>query len=239
MLSENLGLTGPALAPGLSERNMACLKVLLSCALFLAGSLGESWFGILEALQNADYVLNAKGLQSAPVRRNSAFSISSGGTPGSRSASGSAPTGTNAQQAGPRHPLLTDLDAESVQNAIQRLFDASKNLEDLAFQNFVNALCKLSSEMVGMQSDVGPAMSLGDIGSSEELASPTSLSPATGLSPATAHRRRVSGIHLPRTLVRICVCFNQFSSAHVIFSSVRATLGLTNLEAWRSLISTA
>jgi hypothetical protein len=207
VLSENFGLTGPTQAPGLSERNMACLKVLLSCALFLAGSLGESWFGVLEALQNADYVLNAKGLQSAGSRRNSSFSIGSVGAPGSRSVSSAGPAspGPNAQQSSPRHPLLSDLDADSVQNTIQRLFDASKNLEDSAFQDFVNALCKLSSEMVGMQSEVVPAILLGDMGSSEELASPTSLSPVTAH--RTAHRRRVSGIHLPRTLVRICVCF--------------------------------
>ena len=212
MLSENLGLTGPTQAPGLTERNMACLKVLLSSALFLAGSLGESWFGILEALQNADYVLNAKGIQSAGGRRNSTFALSPGG-PGSRSMSGSGPAspGPNAQQAGPRHPLLSDLDADSVQNSIQRLFDASKNLEDSAFQDFVNALCKLSSEMVGMQSDVGSAMLSADTGSSEELASPTSLSPAT------AHRRRVSGIHLPRTLVSICFSFFSRPSTHGSF----------------------
>ena len=88
----------------------------------------ESWFGILEALQNADFVLNAKGLQSAPARQNSAFSISSGGAPSSHSISGPAP-GVNA-----RHPLLSDLDAERVQNAIQRLFDASTNLEDSGFR---------------------------------------------------------------------------------------------------------
>ena len=51
-LSENLGLTGPAQPPGLSERNMACLKVFISSGLFLAGSLGDSWFNILETLQN-------------------------------------------------------------------------------------------------------------------------------------------------------------------------------------------
>lgn len=212
MLSENLGLTGPAQSPGLSERNMACLKVLLSSALFLAGSLRESWFGILETLQNADYVLNAKGLQSPGMRRGTTFNIGSGGgAPASRLVAGSGPTsqGTGAgqgaqQQQGPRHPMLSDLDAESVQNAIQRLFDASKNLEDSAFQDFVGALCKLSSEMIRMQSDVGIAVA-GDLGSTDELAvSPTSfLSPSTAsLSPATVHRRRVSGIHLPRTLVR-------------------------------------
>lgn len=203
VLSENLGLTGPAQAPGLSERNMACLKVLLSSALFLAGSLGDSWFGILEALQNADYVLSAKGIQSTSGRRNSTFGIGSGGGTSSRSASGTDPAapGTNpgqsAQQQGPRHPLLTDLDTDSVQHAIQRLFDASKNLEDPAFQDFVNALCKLSSEMVRMQSDAGKGMLVAEVESAEEPIPSPGLSPVT----AAAHRRRVSGIHLPRTLV--------------------------------------
>ena len=215
VLSENLGLTGPTQAPGLSERNMACLKVLLSSALFLAGSLGDSWFGVLEALQNADYVLSAKGIQSMSGRRNSTFGIGAGGGQGSRLASGTGPVaqgahpGQNAQQQGPRHPLLSDLDTDSVQNAIQRLFDASKNLEDAAFQDFVDALCKLSSEMVGMQSDAG----LGSL--SEETESPEDLATPAGLSPVTAaHRRRVSGIHLPRTLVSYHFTLRKVFSVH-------------------------
>jgi hypothetical protein len=225
VLSENLGLTGPAQAPGLSERNMACLKVLLSSALFLAGSLGESWFGILEALQNADYVLSAKGHQSAGGRRGSGFSIGSTGAQGSRASSGSGPPppGPNPQQPGPRHPLLSDLDADSIQNAIQRLFDASKNLEDSAFQDFVNALCKLSSEMVGMQSDIGSTLlSGGDTVGLEELASPG------GLSPVTPHRRRVSGIHLPRTLVRTLFLYSNVMLI-MSLSSAQAILGSTSL----------
>ena len=191
VLSENLGLTGPAQPPGFSERNMACLKVLITSALFLAGSLGESWFGVLEALQNADYVLSAKGTQSGG-RRGSTFGIS-GGTPGSRPQGAS--SGTHVQSPVTRHPLLTDLDTDSVQNAIQRLFDSSKILEDSAFKDFVDALCKLSGEMVGMQSDGSKAD--GEIG--DEPNSPGSLSVTT----PTAHRRRVSGIHLPRTLVSV------------------------------------
>jgi protein MON2 len=60
-LSEGLGLGGPVQPPGLSERNMACLKVLVGCALFFAGSLGDSWYTVLEALQNADFVLVMMG----------------------------------------------------------------------------------------------------------------------------------------------------------------------------------
>jgi hypothetical protein len=70
---------------------------------------------------------------------------------------------------------------------MQRIFEASKNLDDTAFQAFMAALCKLSSAMVGMQSSM------------EEETAPE----MTGLSPVkaeTVHRRRVSGIHLPKTL---------------------------------------
>ncbi|KAG2037155.1 hypothetical protein BDR03DRAFT_1092081 [Suillus americanus] len=174
--TDNLGLTAPIQAPGLSERNLACLKVLVSSALFLAGSLGESWYGILEALQNADYVLNVKASQASTNRRMN--------TPMTPSRSVSAMSSTEQGKVA-RHPLLMDIDSESVLAAVQRLFDASKNLEDSAFQDFVTALCKLSSEMVGMQSD-----------GSTLIESDDSLSPV----PISPHRRRVSGIHLPRTL---------------------------------------
>ncbi|KAJ7664366.1 hypothetical protein DFH06DRAFT_322458 [Mycena polygramma] len=175
-LSENLGFsTGPAQPPGLSERNLACLKVLVASALFLAGSLGDSWFGILEALQNADYVLTSKGTASAATKRS----------PGSRTVSGSG---------GARHALLSDLEPEALQTAIQRLFDASKNLEDDAFRHFINALCRLSAEMVGMQTE-GETQIV-------EASERSSLDDSATLTPKieTAHRRRVSGIHLPRTL---------------------------------------
>ncbi|KAJ6523337.1 hypothetical protein B0H19DRAFT_1201883 [Mycena capillaripes] len=167
-LSENLGFTtGPAQPPSLSERNLACLKVLVASALFLAGSLGESWFGILEALQNADYVLTSKGTAGAGVKRS----------PGSRTVSGSG--------SGSRHALLSDLDPEALQTAIQRLFDASKNLEDDAFRHFINALCRLNRG----ESQIVDALER------------TSLDDNTALSPRpeAAHRRRASGIHLPRT----------------------------------------
>ncbi|KAI0824392.1 hypothetical protein BC628DRAFT_1379334 [Trametes gibbosa] len=200
-ISESFGVTLPGTnsqPPGLSERNMACLKVLVASALFLAGSLGESWFDILEALQNADYVLTMKGARSSANKRNTVGP----GLPPSRSVStsGASPqiassaSGQPPQAPQSRHPLLADLDPESLQHAIQRLFDASKNLDDDAFCDFVKALCKLSAEMIGMQSE-GADLVTGNE-SSEELASSATLSPPVD----SAHRRRVSGIHLPRTL---------------------------------------
>ncbi|TBU23332.1 hypothetical protein BD311DRAFT_674190 [Dichomitus squalens] len=197
-ITETFGLPGAnTQPPGLSERNMACLKVLVASALFLAGSLGESWFDILEALQNADYVLSVRGARNASTKRNT-VGPGAGALPPSRSVSASTPSsplppaGTAAQQ--PRHPLLADLDPDSLQHGIQRLFDASKNLEDGAFCDFVKALCKLSAAMIGMQSDTLDVA----YESTEEL----SVGSSSTLSPTAepAHRRRVSGIHLPRTL---------------------------------------
>ena len=186
------GATGPPQPPGLSVRNLACLRALVAAALFLAGTLGPSWFVVLEALQNADYVLTTRGTFPSSVPSHVA-----GATPIKR-----AVAQTDAQQRPPSrqqaaHPLLADLDPESVQAAIQRLFDSSKVLEDEAFHDFVGALCKLSVEMVGMQSGEG------SLETDEEI--PSASASSTSLTTPRAEqfsRRRVSGIHIPRTLVR-------------------------------------
>lgn len=191
---------GPAQPPGLSDRNMACLKVLATSTLFLAGSLGPAWYNVLEALQNADYVLTAKGQRSAPLGKRSSSGNTSGLPASGLKSSSSMPSATQVAagaQAQPRHPLLADLDSESVQRAIQRLFDSSKNMDDTAFHDFVSALCKLSLEMVDMQSNAGVVL----VETSDTSESLPTLSPTTD----NAHRRRVSGIHLPHTLVSRCI----------------------------------
>ena len=186
---ENLGLGGLAGGqpnqPGLSERNLACLKALISSALFLAGSLGPSWFDVLEALQNADYVLTKGSISS---RKASLTPLSPSSTPSG--AVGSA----HHQPTPPRHPALVDLDAGTIQHAMQRLFDSTKNLEDESFRDFVAALCKLSAEMVGMQAIAEQEYQPGD--STEDLGRPK-----LNARVAYAHRRRASGIALPRTMV--------------------------------------
>jgi len=202
-LSEGLGLGGPSQPPGLSERNMACLKVLLGCALFLAGSLGESWYAILEALQNADGVLTmmAKTGAHAPGgTKKGLFSAAGPSGPGmqaSRSVSGSQPGSSSGGVSSVKHPLLSDLDVDTMQLAVQKLFDSSKNLEDSAFRDFINALCKLSSEMVGMQtSEVIPVNGTDSGEDANGLLGVSNRSQDNII-----HRRRVSGIHIPKNLV--------------------------------------
>lgn len=209
--SENFGLIGPTQAPGLSERNMACLKVMISSAVFLAGSLAESWFGVLEVLQNADYVLTTKGVGAG---KRAIVSPGATTTPPLRDRSSSAP----------RHPLLSDLDPETLQMAIQRLFDASKNLEDGAYKHFIHALCRLSAEMVEMQS--GGEVTLVTDDSHEDVASIVGLSPRSG----APHRRRVSGIHIPRTLVRkLAIIYLSSITVLIVVHQRSGDFGITKL----------
>jgi hypothetical protein len=198
--AESLGLSAltgtSAQPPGLSERNLACLKALISIALFLAGSLGPTWFDVLETLQNAEYVLVLRASRGAPVhnRKNSLAPTPMSPSKG-RSASGPQPPSNQIPQQN-RHPLLSDLDIDSIQAAINRLFDTSKSLDDQAFKHFIASLCKLSAAMVGMQyiEEEGP-----EGRPSEDAISPSVSSP---LSPTKSdQRRRASGIHLSRTMV--------------------------------------
>ena len=103
-----------------------------SCALYLSGSLDESWFDVLQALQSADYVLTSNGGKSIDsMSRRSSGTTGTGAL--SRSVSSSTTTSPftstgGLPSSGAHHPLLTELGPDSVQSAIQRLFDTSKNL---------------------------------------------------------------------------------------------------------------
>jgi hypothetical protein len=85
--------------------------------------------------------------------------LSIGAVGGAPSKHGGIQIEAQAEQQQQRHqaaaqPLLADLDSESVQAAIQRLFDAGIMLEDSAFRDFVGTLRKLSLELVSIQSGV-------------------------------------------------------------------------------------
>ena len=121
----------------------------------VAGTLGPSWFAVLEALQSVNYVLTTRCTSPA-----SGPSHPGGATPSSKRRAAQ----TDAQHCYNRsgrhrrqqaaHPLLADLDPERVQVATQWLVDTSKMLEDEAFHDFVGALCKLSVEMVSMLNEM-------------------------------------------------------------------------------------
>ncbi|KAJ3720689.1 hypothetical protein C8R42DRAFT_722380 [Lentinula raphanica] len=88
--------------------------------------------------------------------------------------------------------------------AIKHLFDASKNLEDGAFKCFIDALRKLSAEIIGMQAgscDGSASEVIAESGSLNELQNLGGgvLSPPAPSIADTPRQRGVSEIHLPRT----------------------------------------
>jgi hypothetical protein len=98
-------------------RNLGCLRTPLTAALFLAGTLGPSWFAVLEAVPNADYVPATCGTApgSAPLGTGAVA-----GTPSKRGGTQIEAQVEEQQQRHQtvEHPLLADVDSESVQVAI-------------------------------------------------------------------------------------------------------------------------
>lgn len=172
--ADSLGLTaltgsvsGP---PSLSERNLACLRSLISVAQTLGGSIGPAWHDVLETLQNANYLL-VSAPRGAHQRRP---------TPSTPQSPGSRPSG---EFTGPRPDILQDLDNDHIQTAVNTLFEQSRDLDDEAFSTFITALCRLSAEMIGMDSVV-------DISDT-----PTSSGFA-----AVEGRRRTSGLNISQNI---------------------------------------
>jgi hypothetical protein len=147
------------------------------------------------------------------------------GAPGSRTSSlsvsqsqSSVGAGSGTGAASYKHPLLSDLDLDTMQMAIQRIFDSSKNLEDNAFKEFVDALCKLSAEMVGTQTSdaMTVAMDPSDGGVEGEDGFLTAALNASQEN--ITQRRRVSGIYIPKTSV-----------CNIFLSVIQSSLRIINL----------
>jgi hypothetical protein len=123
----------------------ARLRALVSSALFLTGTFGSSWFAVLEALQNADYVLTTRGTAPPPPGPAPLGIGAVTGAPGKR---GGTQTEGQVEQQQQRHQATAhlrpaDVDSESIQVAVQGLFDASIMLEDSAFHDFVTHILEL------------------------------------------------------------------------------------------------
>jgi hypothetical protein len=155
---------------------------------------------VLELIKNADYVLIIRS--TAPPFR---YPLASAQLL-ARQARVVEQTGAQVEQQRrirqvAAHPLLVDVDSGSVQAIImiQQLFDANIMLEDSGSHDFVGTLCKLSLEMVSMQSgvDVGAGAGCFGCGGDNIPCETTGASRATSLvTPGTKRfsRRMVSEI---------------------------------------------
>ncbi|KAH8990427.1 hypothetical protein EDB86DRAFT_3244911 [Lactarius hatsudake] len=140
------GAGGPPQPPGLSARNLTCLRALSSPLRFsLRARLASA------CLQCCITPITSSRRTVLPAAPGSQLALRTGNNHNNNTNNNSGLP--SRQQAA--HPLLADVDSESVQTAIQRLFDSSKVLEDDTFHDFVGVLLKLSVEMVSMRSGIG------------------------------------------------------------------------------------
>lgn len=171
VLSKVVGLTidvAEANAMQLSVRNLRCLQVVMSVGQLLGNTLGPSWYIILETLQNADFVLRQAALRTSkspygtPVRKRSAADTKLESTENK------------------------DADAQSLfYKSLHTLLESLKELSNPALGDFLQAACRLSTEIV-----LDGTLSNAKAGS-ESPASPPSR-------PVGRHQRRESGMFSSR-----------------------------------------
>lgn len=203
--SLGLGLGATTLPVGLSARNYACLKALISVASFLAGSLNAIWFAVFETLQNVDFVIRANATRNKKR-------LASGTTPpsplrpalllGAISAVSSAAHGGGATTT-TTTSVVQEVDEVSIQASMAKLFEVSRHLDDDAFKWFVGGLCRLNGEMIGIpMSERGAVLETPMTGGAVTGAGgmPSPAMEGT-ISPDRSSRRRASGISTIRTLV--------------------------------------
>jgi len=165
-------------APGLSDRNLMCLGALIEVARQRIATLNLAWHDILSTLQNANAIFGkqAGSKKILPSTHETAY-----GSP--RFSSSSTARTPNASQA---HQALMEADPDSVQGKICHLIVGTDEMEDFAFRHFIEALCDLSNEAIGIQDHRLTAQT--------DTTSVGSERTSAGLS----HRRRPSGfIHHP------------------------------------------
>ena len=196
--AESLALltgAGSSNAPiGLSTRNLACLRALLSVAHFLAGSLGLSWFSVFETLQNADFVLRATAAGRG-ARKRATQPPPAGVTPAATSSktSASATHAVDAKAAAAQNSVVpSEEDEQAIQQAMADMFSISQALDDDAFRKFLGALCRLSGEMLGLPTHEDG--SLAEEAVQEEHGEGSSSGVRTPLETPDKAKRRSSGI---------------------------------------------
>ena len=172
-----LGASYSTPPPSLSERNLACLRSAIVTARLLAPSLGNAWHDVLETLQNANFMLAVRKPNLNRRATGASAHITSSPTK----------TGPSSDSGELRPQVFEDLDIDSIQAVINGLFDSSKELDDAAFSTFISALCRLSSEMIGMDANNTIIVDL-----SESLMTPSSSH--------DNNRRRSSGINISHSI---------------------------------------
>ncbi|KAG0336922.1 hypothetical protein BG000_006015 [Podila horticola] len=146
--------------PNITEKNMYCLRILLNVAQYLGGTLFDSWYLILETMQQAEHLLTAK-LHRGSASQTGQLAKKQG--VGSQQNKTMSPT-QNTQTRSNTSQLSNTIDYSSLASgsshqeadvlallaSFKQLFDLSTHLDLSSFQSFTRALCKLGAAGSGL-----------------------------------------------------------------------------------------
>ncbi|KAF9274166.1 hypothetical protein BGZ68_000897 [Mortierella alpina] len=148
-----------ATAPTITEKNMYCLRILLNVAQYLGGTLFDSWYLILETMQQAEHLLTAKlhrGSASGQLKKSATGTV--GGT---QQSSKSLPASSQVQSHRPSNGTIDyaslasgsshqEADVLALLASFKQLFDLSTHLDLASFRSFTGSLCKLGATGSGL-----------------------------------------------------------------------------------------
>ena len=147
--------TSEVAVPNITDKNMYCLRILLNVAQYLGGTLFDSWYLLLETMQQAEHLLSAKLHRASSSKKQNASNLGTN-QPASKALS---PSQSNVHRsnsgvidyaglaAGSSHH---EADVLALLASFKQLFDLSVHLDLLSFQSFTRALCKLGAAGSGL-----------------------------------------------------------------------------------------
>ncbi|KAG0338258.1 hypothetical protein BG004_007294 [Podila humilis] len=154
--------------PNITEKNMYSLRILLNVAQYLGGTLFDSWYLILETMQQAEHLLTAKlhrgsAAQSGQLAKKHAGSQqqkSMSPTQHSMTRSNNTTQPSNAIDysslaSGSSHQ---EADVLALLASFKQLFDLSTHLDLSSFQSFTRSLCKLGAVGSGLPIAAGKGL---------------------------------------------------------------------------------
>lgn len=144
--------------PNITEKNMYCLRILLNVAQYLGGTLFDSWYLILETMQQAEHLLTAKLHRGSASQTGQLAKKQAGNQPKTMSPTQNTLTRSNTSQlsntidysglaSGSSHQ---EADVLALLASFKQLFDLSTHLDLSSFQSFTRALCKLGAVGSGL-----------------------------------------------------------------------------------------
>ncbi|KAF9430242.1 hypothetical protein BGZ94_007779 [Podila epigama] len=156
--------TPDATIPIISDKNMYSLRILLNVAQYLGGTLFDSWYLILETMQQAEHLLTAKlhrgsasqTSQLGKKQTSSTYNASQQSKTMSptHSATGKMTSGQPSNvinYAGPTSGSShQEADLLALLSSFKQLFDLTTHLDLASFQSFTRALCKLGAAGSGL-----------------------------------------------------------------------------------------